>query len=54
MDISSKLLKQDLFVQGLLLKWHEKVLSSANSYLDALHQARAAEEQQKQLWDNVR
>ena len=28
MDISSKLLKQDLVVQGLLLKWQEKVLPS--------------------------
>ena len=50
MDISSKeLLKRDLFVEGLLLKWQEKVISLANSYLDSLHQARAAEEQQKQL-----
>ena len=50
MDVASReLLKRDLFVQGLLMKWQEKVLPSANSFVDALHQARAAEEQKKQL-----
>ena len=50
MDLESKaLLKRDLFVQGLLLKWQEKVLSSAESFSDALHQARVAEEQERQL-----
>ena len=50
MDVASReLLKRDLFVQGLLMKWQEKVLQSANSFDDALHQARAAEEQKKQL-----
>jgi len=37
------------FVQGLILKWQEKVLPSATSFSDALHQARLAEEQHKQL-----
>ena len=46
MDLASKeLLKSDLFVQGLSLKWQEKVLPSAVTFPDALHQARAAEEQ---------
>ena len=46
MDLASKeLLKSDLFVQGLSLKWQEKVLLSAATFPDALHQARAAEEQ---------
>jgi len=50
MDVASReLLKRDLFVQGLLMKWQEKVLPSANSFVDDLHQARAAEEQKKQL-----
>ena len=45
MDVASReFLKRDLFVQGLLIKWQEKLLSSANSFVDALHQARAAEE----------
>lgn len=39
------LLKRDLFVQGLSLKWQEKVLPSAVTFADAFHQARAAEEQ---------
>lgn len=42
-------LKRDLFVQGLMLKWQEKVLPTAESFSDALHQARTAEEQQRQL-----
>ena len=46
---SREMLKHDLFVQGLLLKWQEKVLPKAESFLDALHQARAAEEQERQL-----
>ena len=50
MDEASKgLLKRDVFVQGLLLKWQKKVLPSASSYSDALHQARAAEQQERQL-----
>ncbi len=50
MDRDSKtLLKRDLFVQGLLLKWQVKVLPSAKSFEDSLHQARSAEEQEKQL-----
>ena len=43
-------LKRDLFVQGLLLlKWQEKVLPTAGTFADALHQARIAEEQERQL-----
>ena len=50
MDEESKeLLKRDLFVQGLRLKWQERVLPSAATFADALHQARAAEEQERQL-----
>ena len=50
MDQESKeLLKRDLFVQGLLPKWQEKVLPSAETFYDALYQARVAEEQEKQL-----
>ena len=37
------------FVQGLWLKWQEKVLPSAKAFHDALHQARAAEQQIKQF-----
>ena len=46
---SRNMLKRDLFVQGLLLKWQEKVLPSAETFADALHQARASEEQTRQL-----
>ena len=50
MDQGSKeLLKRDLFVQGLAYKWQEKVLPSASSFGDVLHQARLAEGQHKQL-----
>ena len=42
---SKELLNRDLFVQGLSLKWQEKVLPSAATFADALHQARAAKEQ---------
>ena len=50
MDAESKeMLKRDLFVQGLLLKWQKKVLHSVDSFNDALYQARAAEEKEKQL-----
>ena len=43
MELASKeLLKRDLFVQGLSLKWQEKVLPSAATFADALHQAQAA------------
>ena len=50
MDESSKeLLKRDVFVQGLLLKWQTKVLPSASTFSNALHQARAAEQQERQL-----
>ena len=49
-DVTFKgVLKRDIFVQGLLLKWQEKVLPSATTFADALHQARTAEEQEKQL-----
>ena len=45
MDQESKdLLKRDLFVLGLLMKWQEKVLPSAKDLGDCVHQARAAEE----------
>ena len=40
-------LKRDLFVQGLLLRWQEKVLPTAETFSDALHQARTAEEQRR-------
>ena len=44
MDHTSKeLLKRDLLVLGLALKWQEKVLPSVATFADALHQARAAE-----------
>lgn len=45
MDQASKdMLKRDLFVQGLLWKWQEKVLPlSANTLDDALYQARIAD-----------
>lgn len=46
---SNQILKRDLFVQKLLLKWKGKVLPSATTFVDALYQARAAEEQEKQL-----
>ena len=46
---SRSMLKRDLFVQGLLLKWQEKVLPSAETFTDALHQARVMEEQARQL-----
>ncbi len=50
MDQDSKdLLKRNLFVQGLKLRWQEQVLPSAETFADALHQARAAEEQDRQL-----
>ena len=50
MDEGSKeMLKRDFFVQGLLLKWQEKVLPSAKTFSNALHQARAAEQQERQL-----
>ena len=53
MDQASKnMLKRDLFVQGLLWKCQEKVLSSsADTVDDALYQARIAEEQGRQLSD---
>ena len=46
---SKDLLKRDLFALGLRMKWQEKVLPSAESFSDSLHQARAAEEQERQL-----
>jgi len=42
-------LKRDIFVQGLLLKWQEKVLPTTKTFSDALHLARTAEDQEKQL-----
>ena len=48
MDEGSKeMIKRDFFVQGLLLKWQEKVLPSAKRFSDALHKARAVEQQEK-------
>ena len=49
MDESCKeMLKRDFFfVQGLCLKWQEKVLPSAKTFHDALHQVHAAEQQEK-------
>ena len=50
MDEPSKvMLKRDLFVQGLLLKWQEKVVPSATTFGDALHHARLAEEHDRQI-----
>ena len=50
MDQESKdLLKRDLFVLGLKMKWQEKVLPSAKTFADSLHQARTVEEQERQL-----
>jgi len=44
-ESSKEMLKRDFFVQGLWLKWQEKVLPSAKTFHDALHQAHAAEQQ---------
>ena len=50
MDQTSKeLLKRDLFVQGLVARWQQKVVPSAENFGDALHQARLAEEHDKQI-----
>ena len=50
MDTASKAtLKRDLFVQGLQLKWQEKVLPTAQSFEVALFQAHIAEEQERDL-----
>ena len=50
MDNDSKaLLKRDLFTQGLLRKWQEKILPSAATFHDVLFQARAAEEHEHTL-----
>lgn len=46
---SREMLKRDLSVQGLALKWQEKVIPSAETFGDALHRARLAKEQHKQL-----
>ena len=46
---SKELLKRNVFVKGLLLKWQKKVLPSTSTFSDALHQARAAEQQERQL-----
>ena len=52
MELASKeLLKRDLFVQGLSLKWQEKVLPSAATFADALHQAKAATSR-THCWEN--
>ena len=40
------MLKRDLFVQALLMKWQEKVLLSAKTFSYALYQARVAKEQE--------
>ena len=44
-----RVLARDLFIQGLLLKWQEKVLPSAETFADALYQARTMEEQSMQF-----
>ena len=50
MDQKSKdLLKGNLFMLGLRMKWQEKILPSVKNFSDCLHQARAAEEQERQL-----
>ena len=50
MDAASKaILKRDLFVQGLLICWQEKVIPSVDTFEDALYQARLAEQQQLDL-----
>ena len=50
MDQQSKdLLKRDLFVLGLKMKWQEKVLPSTHTFADSLYQARIAKEQEWQL-----
>ena len=36
-------------MQGLILKWQAKVLPTAESFTEALYQARTAEEQERQL-----
>ena len=42
------ILKRDIFVHGLLLKWQEKILLSGETFVaDALHHA--ADKQEKQL-----
>ena len=48
-ETSKEMLKRDVFVQGLLLKWQKKVLPFASTFSDALPQARAAEQQERQL-----
>ena len=47
MDSTSKCL--DLFTQGLLRKWQEKISLSADTFHDVLFQACAAEEQENTL-----
>jgi len=50
MDSESKsLLKRNLFTQGLLRKWQEKISPFASTFHDALFQARAAEDQEHML-----
>ena len=50
MDSESKsLLKRDLFTQGLLRKWQEKISPSASTFHDVLFQACAAEDQEHTL-----
>ena len=50
MDTASKaMLKRDLFVQGLHIRWQEKVLLSADTFENALFQVRLAEQQQLDL-----
>ena len=43
------LLKRDLFVLGLTMKWQEKELPSTKDFGDCFHQTRAAEEHERQL-----
>ena len=39
--------EEGLLLQGLWLKWQEEALPSAKTFHDALHQSRAAEQQEK-------
>ena len=43
---SKNLLKHDLFVLGLKMKWQEKVLPLTQTFDDSLHQATTVEEQE--------
>ena len=54
MDVASReFLKRDLFVQGLLIKWQEKVKFTIRKFFYALHQARAAGEYLLEIHDTT-